>query len=261
MKLPVPFEFAGKTYAEAELRRPTGGLLADTRKAADRQEIYEALITFVAGCTESLDGQADRAQLRVLAREMPYPSAEYLAIQALVLAGVDDDIEGVYECPRCHHKVTVEAGGEDRISNLDLRVAPAPVVVQHHLEAPVVIVGRDEEELFRLESIELTPPTLGALSRAYGKYGFADQIRLQFAAYVESAVRVNGQAPEPRWRTVWGMMAFERMDSADVNAITRSLRSLGLDNTVSRMCPRCGKEWRAEVDTAGFFASGLRRQS
>ncbi len=258
MILPIPFEFGGKLYREAELRRPSGAVQADARKAADKGEVYEAMIVFVGGCLESLEGQTDRAQLRILTREMPYADGEYLAIQAMIKAGAADDIEGVYPCPRCHRQLIIDAGGQDKISDLPVRQVEEPPLIVAELETPAVVEKADGEELFRLDSLALGIPTLGMLSKAFARYGFADQVRLQFAAYVEATVKVNGQAPDGRWRTTWGMMAFERMDATDVNRITRQIREFGMETTLARTCPSCGKEWRAEVDTAGFFASGLR---
>jgi len=88
VRLPVPMEFGDKTFTEAEIRRPTGGVIADTKRVADKGDVYAAMATFVAGCLVSLGDETDRGQLRVYARELSYVNAEYLAIQALVATSV-----------------------------------------------------------------------------------------------------------------------------------------------------------------------------
>ena len=262
MRLPVPMEFGDKTFTEAEIRRPTGGVIADTKRVADRGDVYAAMATFVAGCLVSLGDETDRGQLRVYARELSYVNAEYLAIEALVATGIADDIEGVYACPRCDHQITVEPTEDDdegeHISDLEVKYAEGPVFADVEVDPPVKITNAStEEELVCVETIKVGMPSLSQLSRAFKRYGMADRVRMQFSAYVDSTEEVNGAPVDGKWRSTWGMLVFDRMDAMTVNEITRGLREHGRAIAVSRLCPSCGKRWDAEVDTTGFFASGL----
>ncbi len=262
MRLPIPMEFGDKTFTEAEIRRPTGGVIADTKKAADNGDIYAAMATFVAGCLASLGDETDRGQLRVYARGLSFVDAEYLAIQALMAAGISDDIEGVYACPRCDNRITVEPAEDDddgeRISDLEVKYAEEPVFAEVEVDPPVKIINDTTgEELVCVETIKVGTPSLSQLSRAFKKFGMADKVRMQFSAYVDATATVNGTPVDGKWKATWGMLVFERMDVMIVNKITAGLREYGTVNTVSRVCPSCGKRWDAEVDTAGFFASGL----
>ena len=259
MKLPIPFEFGGKRYDEAEIRRPTGGVIADTKRVADQGDFYGAIATFVAGCLESLGKETDRGQLRVLTREMPYPDAEFLSIQSLILAGVADDMEGVYSCPRCHNQIIVDVDDGEKISEIPVNYAEDLVAADVELVDPVILKNQStDEEIVNVQSLKVKVPTLGQLSRAFKRYGLNDQVRLQFAAYVDATETINGQTIDGHWKSSWGMLVFERMAASQVNAITRVLREYGMATFVERICTQCGKHWDAEVDTAGFFASGLR---
>jgi len=251
-------EFGDKTFTEAEVRRPTGGVSADTKRVADNGDVYAAMAIFVAGCLVSLGEETDRGQLRAYARGMSFVNAEYLALQALMATGIPDNIEGVYACPRCNNRITVEPDDGERISDLEVRYADGPVFVDTEVDPPVKITNDStDEELVCVETLKIGMPSLSQLSKAFKKFGMADRTRMQFDAYVDATSEVNGASVDGKWRATWGMMVFNRMDVMTINKITGGLKGYGMANTVSRVCPACGKRWDAEVDTTGFFASGL----
>lgn len=254
--MPIPFEFAGKVYREAEVREPTAGLLADTRKGAEGGNYFAALAIFAGGAMVSCGEEHDPKQLKILAREMPYLSAEAVAIASMIAADVDDSIDTVWSCPRCGAKVSPPEGS--KIGDLPVECADEPVVVEHVLESPVSIERSDGEgTLVEASSLIVRVPSLGNYIKAFARYGTADPVRVEFAALVESTVSVDGVAVERSWVSSLGMVVFNAMKSRDVRAIDAKIKAFGRQNRMPVSCGSCGKEWSAEVNAASFFVSGL----
>jgi hypothetical protein len=259
MRLPVPFEWGGEVYAEAEVKAATAGVIADTSKALKDGNWYAGMQVFVAGCLESLGSQRDLTGIRQAVREMPYQDAEFIAIQVFIAMGVSDDVSALYTCPRAGCGKTI-TGESEKVGDLQVVESEDPVVVRRELKTPVEVKSLKGEPQCDVLELAIRAPSLGELSKAFAKFGESDLVRVEFAAYVASTELLNGRPPERQWFTTWGMMAFNRMSAEDANAITEEFRRYGVQNRVTKTCPKCGFEWEAEVSTAGFFVSGLRQR-
>lgn len=256
MRLPVPFAFGASVFREAEPKEPSGGLLADTRKAAEGGNYFSALAAFVGGGMSDCGGETNPAQLKILAREMPYLTAEAIAIESLKLGGAEDLLDAVWACPRCGTKVV--SGEDDRISALTVNYAEEPVLITHGLRKAVSVERSDGEgPLVYLSEMTLAIPTLNHYIRAFNRYGSSDPVRVELAALVESTVSVEGEPVSQSWKSSLGMIAMNAMDSRDLRDIDGKIKAWGRQNRVEKHCPSCGKAWMAEVSAAGFFASGL----
>ena len=261
MRLPIAYSFAARTWADAGLGKITGGALADAQVAAEGGDYFKAVLALLASIvTEMTDDQgnaeADRAQVKNLLREMPSVDAEYLAVQALSLSGGEDFVEGVYNCPRCQYQVVSEGEGADRISDLETVYGEKDEPVRAKLASPVRIVNaRTKEPVVEVASVELRQPAVRDYIRAFSRTGSKDQLRYQYAAYAEALELVNDEKVDDRWRSTWGPLVFEKMTADDLSSIGLKIRSRGLQTRIRKTCPKCGKQWDAEVSTSGFFAS------
>jgi hypothetical protein len=257
VRLPIPFEWAGERYEDAEVKSATAGVIADTNKSMRDGNWYNAMQTFTSGCLERLGSKTDVVGIRQAVREMPYPDAEFIAVQVFRKMGAEDRINALYTCPRqgCGHTIKDE---EDRVGDLPVVSCEEPLVAHRDFDPPVEVATLQGEVLCEVQGIDIRIPSLGELARAFSKYGEADLVRVEFAAYVAATSMLNGEPPAKNWVATWGMMAFNRMSAEDVNAITEDFRRYGIQSRVTKTCPKCDAEWEAEVSTASFFASGLR---
>jgi hypothetical protein len=262
-KLSVPFEYSGKVWCAAEKGRTNGGVLADAQREASQERVYSAMYTYVAGTLRSLvteDGTSEegRNRIREICRQMPWASAEQLALHTLVASGTPDAIDGVYQCPRCGNQVVSEVDSADRISALPVLEATAGDVMELALAWPVEVKDSRGDPVVSVSSLRLRRPTLADCMAANVSYGLRDEVRLQYRVSVETIEAVNGEAADKKFRDTWGMYLFDRMDGEDLAAIARWNAAAGVQPMVRKRCTRCGKEWEVPVSTAGFFASGLR---
>jgi len=278
IRLAIPIFHSDAVYTTAEIRKPTGKALADTRKASDSGDFFSALRVFLGGCIESFttkEGQTvvDKVALKSLIPKLPYKSAEQLAISIVSLHNSDDDdgIEGVYYCPRCQHKVIsqylmsdgIEIDTRDFISQLTTGYYDGDTgMFTVDLSENVVIKNATNGEVLEeIESFEMRFPTLEHGISAYQRYGGNDDIRLQFAMFAQSLVSVNGVEIDSRWRNNFGMILFEGIKDTKVDLgkkIIQNINTFGVISTVRKNCPNCGKEWLAHISTSNFFVSALR---
>ncbi len=274
MKLPIPIIRDGKVYNEINIIRPKSGVIADTRRLVDEGDNYIAIATFIAGCTESVissDGTeiTDKSAIRNLIRHLPFRSAELIAINIILLVDPDDGIEGIYTCPRCGNKVisgVVENNGEVEIDTRDfIKNLPVNYMDGQNNEIVIdfdepIVVGNKNDPIDIINSIGLNYPTLIQCSNAYKKFGGHDQLRLQFAIYVEAITKVNGNDVDSRWKNMIGMPMFETMSNPDdVKKIGIAMNEYGIKPVVKKTCTKCGKIWEVNVSTSNFFVSGLQQ--
>lgn len=268
MDMPIPIKLiTGRIIREAELKRPTPGVVADTKRQAEDGNIYQAMQVFVAGCISNFtaeDGEviSDRADIRRFTASMPFRSADFIAIKAMLLHDDEDGIEGVYRCPRCGKENLAEIDSRrdidtrDHIGALKTRLMPEPYEDGFDFTLSSELTMPDGTTV---STIRLRWPTLGDCIRATTKVGRRDTIRLQLAIYAEALTQVNGEDVDAGWRSRQATWMFENLPSVkkDANEISNKMMQYGMETEVLKTCAYCGKEWQATVNTANFFASGL----
>lgn len=272
MDLPIPIISGGKIYHALSIKKPTPGVIADTKQDGE-ESYYHAVQTFIQGCVTEIHGadgavHTDRNFIKPLIALLPWRSAVYVAIKVMSLMSEDDGIEGVYECPRCQKQTIAEANHRagldtrDFIKNFPLTIMDPKVYKERYaveLEEPVRLkVG---EETLELSRFEFRWPNLSDCIRAAARVGVKDEIRLQLNIYAEAMVSVNGEEIEPKFKITYGSWIMENLPDVirDVNAINEPQEQYGLDPRAQKTCKGCGKTWKALVNTSNFFVSGLQR--
>lgn len=281
MRLPVPINYKDNVYLEVEVEAPGAGLIANTINTIDRSgDSYSGLHTWITGCIKSIksdDGKeiTDKSQIRSMVRQMPYKSAEFVALKTILMINDDDEIEGVYNCPRCDNQTVAERimqDGEeisntlDHVEDLEINFTENGTVnFEHIFSNPIEIKsGQPGKEgklnIEEIQSIVFHYPTLGDCISAYLKCGSNDKARLQFGIYVESIEKVNGEPKDKRWKNSYGMKAFDNIKNLkkDLLEIFRKGNEYGLDPNVKKNCNKCGKRWEEPVNSMNFFGSALR---
>jgi hypothetical protein len=110
IRIPIPVFRDDSVYDKISITRPKVGVLADTRRIAEGGDSYSAMHAFLSGCTEAIektDGQVitEKASIKNILRSIPFRSAEYAAIQIILLVDPDDGVEG-YTAARCAVKAS-----------------------------------------------------------------------------------------------------------------------------------------------------------
>lgn len=278
-KLPIPIQLNGKIYSSVDIDAPTAGVLADTKKVADSGDRFTATLTFLTGCVSAIIGDeneiSEKIQIKSALRQIPYRSAEVLALKSILQIHSDDGIEGLYICPRCQNKViaqVVEENGEiimdtrDFIGNLDIAYMTdyvsnfeinfsEPVVVINALTKEVVLDYKTQRPV-GMNKVTMNHPTLAHCIEAQAKQGGADEMRLQYRIYVEAISEIDGMPVEKQFKEKYGMMLFEKIKNInDIGDIAKKVHEYGIDRHVKKVCPNCAKEWKAVVNTSNFFES------
>ena len=269
MRLPIPI-FSGEViHQEVEIESPRAGVLADTQKIAEQGNWFTAIHILVGGCVTSIGDITDKSTIRNLCRKMPYRSAELVALKATLLISPDDGFEGVYVCPRCGHKIITdyqEADGEviidtrDFVSNLKVGIMEEETRGFHHDMTEPVDIKSEGEVIESIDSFDMRYPLLADCIASEGKHGNNDPIRSQFGTYVQALTAINGNNVDAKWKNRYGMALFNGIHSlrGDLLVIGREMEKYGLSTKVDKTCTDCGKEYRAQVNTSGFFESVLR---
>jgi len=273
MKLPVPYR-VDRTIVEAESSRLKGGVLADARKAAEEGNPWNAMHVLASGGVSALvdengGTEEDRGQIKTFLLESPYVNVEYLSLMAMATIGADDPVDMICRCPSCKKKWNELS---PRLSELEVkysetpdeggRMIPVVPEVTIELEYPVEIVvknreTREEKTLLSVSSLTFEYPRLRTVIAAQKRVGLTDTTRLQYFAWAQSILQVDGEAVEDKWKLQWWDKLFERMDSADIRKISHALTEFGLENKIEMTCSACGKVFNQVVPTQDFFESGL----
>lgn len=270
MRLPIPIlGDNGSKFMMAEIKRPPSGLVADTKKLIDSNpNIFVATRHFISGIITSIDEVEDSIALKGLIKNIPYRSAEYLLLQSFLLRNPEDDgIEGVYPCPRCHHKIIAEIYEKDEIT-YDTRDFISKLEIHYTEETSFSVTfdepvelkdGRTGEILQTINSITMKYPTLEHCIMGYNAcMDKRDDIRLQFNIYAQALTHINDEPISQKFKMNFGALMFDKIDNdADLLKISNAVRASGLDNRVEKYCPECGKKWMATINTNNFFVSSL----
>jgi len=271
LRLPIPFKHNGKIIVSAEYDAPDLGSIADTKKFA-KQNIWRAVAEWINGGVTSYiteDGIIidNRDEIKSITFDMPMRSAETLAIFIVAFYNEDDRIEGIYKCPLCDQTQIAEYNKDydtcDRISDLQVisnDKYEESVIIS--LENPIEIKGVDrstkQEIILKILKIEMKHPTIKIGINSMGKYGARDDIRQQFAYYIDSLISLDDEEVSQKERSEMGMKLFEKIKSkTDKNQLNEAISGYGIDNRVDKLCGGCGHSWKAEVNTSSFFDSAL----
>lgn len=264
--LAIPVFHHDSIYTTVEIKEPSPGALADTRKEAETGAYYKAIHKFLAGSIASYhtdNGTVvdDPAKIAVITRYMPYVSADTLSLAVLADLNDDDLFEGVYHCPRCGHQIICELKGDDdtrdSLSDLPISIMDDPIATfPITLSAPVVIQKRQEVD--EISTLEIAHPTLDHCIKAASKVPSSDKGRRQLRIYAEALVTVNEQPITDPWRNNWGMhIMLNASMKHDIKRIAHEVNKYGVDPRIDKVCPNCGKEYKAQVNTSNFFVSAL----
>jgi DNA-directed RNA polymerase subunit RPC12/RpoP len=246
-----------------DLRSPTGGTLADAHRAAANGDVYQALLAYVAGSVISIsmdDGtQVDsRESIRETLRGLPWPLAEWIAFNSMIMAGASEEVDITFVCPRCSSKFYRD-DDPVKIGDLPIKESDIPPTFDVILSSPVVFKDtRTDEALETVTSLAFRLPTIGDCIRCTARVGTQDDTRLQYAIWAEAITGTGNGPADQKWRGTWGAQVFERMAIADLRNVSQAFGAWGIDNTVEANCPQCGKRYKQEVPTGSFFASALK---
>lgn len=281
MKLPIPV-ISGKNvvYRDVELDSPSGGLIANTQNILENVgNSYTALQTWVSGCVTSIGSEENevtgKQEIKSMIRKMAYKSVELIAIKSILTINDDDEIEGIYECPRCGMEIIAERKMEDGeeisntadyVSDMEIKyIEDDTVTFSHDLEIPVEfeqgLPGSDGgHPIETVESITFHYPTLGDCIDSFSETGKTDKTRLQYRIYSKAIEEINGNKVDKKWKRRFGVPMFNKMKGikSDLIAIFNMGNEYGLNQEVEKRCPKCGKLWKEPVNTMNFFASALR---
>lgn len=265
-KLPIPAISGSKIYTACELRKPTGGTLADTKKAQNSRGVIYAMLEFMKGVIihfEDGTGEIvkDKSKFEIICRHMPYKSAMALVIKAMAEINSTDYVRGVYTCIECQTDITVSKRNGNSIRYLDLEIEYTDnKPLQKFLQAPIQITGESGDIKAEMSSVVIGIPTINNYISGISRFNNDDNVRQEYAMMVDAIQEVDGTKPDIKWLRTWGMKIFERMDYDDLQSIYEELSRGGIQKTIKVQCPKCGELFYGDIDTSNFFASGLRRR-
>jgi hypothetical protein len=268
IKLPIPVLDSNSKIISAEIKKPRGGVLADTSLAMESGNVYKAMQVLLQGCISKLEWEdgnivEDSFRIKQIVGNIPYKTAEFLCIQIFLLRVDDDGVDAIYECPRCGHRVITEKINDfdtrDHISDLEIqfcnndfftiKIDPAVEIVNKANNEPVEII----------DSITMRHPTLNDCIKALGRCNPNDKIRLQYNIWAEALTKVNGNDIDNKYRNRWGTLIFEYMeDEKAQNEIAENTTMYGFNPELDKICSNCGKQYKAVLPTASFFSTALK---
>lgn len=272
MDLAVPIFSDEKVFDVVDIKKPKAGIITIAYEAAQKGNIFKSLFEFVAGSVESLtsvEGEIvdNPIKIKKLCGEMPYISAEVIALKAMTLINKDDVVEGVYSCPRCQTKIIAEYDKElgvdnrDRISELNVKCMEKSAYnnsIPVALEEPVKLKNtRSGEIIETIDGFEIRYPTMNDCIISGHNMQEGQEVRIQKKIYINALISVNGKAIDRKWTATWGKLLFDNVYPDELSQIGDALQKYGLDKMVERSCYKCGKVWEAPINTSNFFASGL----
>lgn len=268
-RLPVLYQTENNIYEEIELKKPSGGMLADTKEAAEKNWPL-AMRNFVAGCTVSIISAdnviSDMVGIKSALAKMSNKNLEYFSQEIMIdYYKGDDYVEGLYPCPRCQHEIIAEKSDEDgiaidtrdRISDLKVNFMndPSELVFHLELEEPVELDEREDP----VKNIDIQFPTIEHYVEAFNSVGDRNKAKFQYAVYARAIVKVNGVEIENSWKKSKGYLLFNKSENTlnDVGKITEYFNKYGVDGRLEKSCPKCGKVWQPLINTSNFFGSAL----
>jgi ssDNA-binding Zn-finger/Zn-ribbon topoisomerase 1 len=288
MKLPIPIISSSENiYTNVEIERPESGHIINADNIIKRTgNSYEALLSWISSCTISISSESNeitnRTQIRSMLKKAAYKNAELIGIEAILLINDDDEIEGVYNCPRCDTQIIAERKIEDgeeiyntadyvsQLKRIYVDEEKNPEIYNsglfpHEFKFPVNLgegrsPGNDLPPITEVESIVFHYPTLNDCIGAYNEIGGRDKSRLQFKIYAKAIEKINGMDVNTKWKSTFGVPLFNKIKGIkeDLIEIMDKGNEFGLANYVNKRCPNCEKEWKESINNMNFFGSALR---
>ena len=272
-KFPKKIYIQDRAYSSCEYESPTGGTLANVSKVARGGDYFSGLRMFLIGCIKSISDDngntvEESIQLKQIISKMPTRTADYVCNMILVeYNDGEDEIEGIYSCPRCGNKIISEKkeidGMEldtcDRITDLEVVFDDGPETFQIALEKPVKFFDDSKKEsIGDIGNIVMRFPTIEDGINAFLKWGSQDEVRIQFQMFVNALIEADGDIVDNKFRSNFGMLLFERMNRRDLYSVINKVKSVGMNPERKKHCNECGKDFKATVNTTSFFVSALR---
>lgn len=263
LKLPIPIFIGEDKIFNVSIKKPTSETIFETKKMIDLNEYFKALKRFITGCLEKVNDKTDKEYIKRVITELSINSAEYLAIQIMLLQYPDDDkVEGVYNCPRCGQQKICELKDDidtrDSISELNVNYYEGENQITIDLEEQVRIADKNGTSLIPdTTSITFRFPTLKDGIEASAKVGNKNYTEIQKELYRNTLVKLNNTDAERDILNKYGAIIINKTLAEDLNKIGKQTRKYGLDNKVKKVCNDCSKEWFAQINSSNFFVSAL----
>ena len=256
-----------KVYTSIDIQKPRAEIIAKAYDAANKGLFFKSIFEFIAGSVETIYGnddtiETDPKKIKQICGMMPFVSAEAVAMKIMCKLNKDDTVEGVYSCPRCHHKIITGTDGlvdtRDKINDLPVIImdSNANNEINVQLSEPIKIKNVQTGEVIEeINSFTMRYPNLNDCMIA--ENGQSNDVIIQLRMYCNSLLRVNGNEIDKSWIGSFGMLMFNRIWPEDLEKITIEMKRYGIIKTKKRECIECGKVWDAPLSTSNFFVSGL----
>ncbi len=260
MKLCIPLVYKKKTYTDIEITKPKAGVLADTHEAFEEKTPYHGIHKLISGSVVSISEGEDtidnRAEIISATKQLSYQAASQVALQIMLSINKNDKIEIMGKCPRCGHKYISE--DEGFLKDLTVVYMDEYSVLHFDLEEPIQIKNKATEEILQdIESFDMRYPTMNDCINGVMHTHSAGSMKVQYAIYAYSIVKVNKEPVDTIWQKTWGEWFINNLHYDTLRDIGRSMQEYGHDMSIDQVCIKCKKEFKADVDTSSFFESGL----
>lgn len=259
-------------YTACELRKPTGGTLADVKKVMATQSVAHGMIEFMKGVIVRAENSStdqgvargecvtEKVKLEHLCRRMPVKTAEAIVIKAMAMINTTDYVRGIYDCPGCGNQIKVSKDNNNSIKYIDLIIDQSKnEPFEYSFTSPIIIEGESGDIKAQVSSMTFNPVTMNNYITGITRYPNKDIVRQEYSMFIDSIIAVDGKEPDIKWLRQWGMMIFERMDYDDLKVIYDFAEKGGIQKTIEIYCPECGETFQGDIDPRNFFVSGLRR--
>jgi len=271
-RLPVLLKLNEAVFKEIELKKPSGRVISDTQEEVQRTNFLIANRNFIAGCTMRITGEekeiVDMVAIKSALGKMSNKTIDYLSQEIMVDYFDDEDlVEGVYPCPRCGEKIINEItkndgiviDTRDSIKSLQVNFMDDVNELEFDIEMtkPVTIISAQNEE--QVQNITMTYPTIEHYVKAHAIVSDKNLTKLQYHAFANAIIKVNGVDVDDSWRRTFGVQLFNNTTEVkkDIGRIKEIINKYGVDARLDKTCLGCGKVWRPFINTSNFFDFAL----
>jgi len=259
IRLPIPI-FTNPPIYEVEIIKPTTGVIMDTRKVADTGDNFLALKKFLSGTILIND---DKEKTKRLVGELSIQSAEYLAIQVMLLQYPEDDgVEGIYTCPLCGtskiSKFEDDVDTRDFISDLSIEYYEEDTEINIKKDIDIELLNKKNGNIIlTVNSLSMRIPLLKDYIEMSNKLGYQNDVDIQKSVYVQCITNLNGAEFTREEKKLYGNKIIEKMNPRDLNYFAKEILQYGIQSDIDKVCTKCGKKWKAKINTLNFFVSAL----